>query len=308
MAKTLCFYGASVTQQKTGYAIKFKEYIDKEYNIIIDGRGGNILSGSGVCCINNVKSYNPDILFIDWFSPGIIYKKDELYKLLDVILYKIQCKICFLLFDWNPLNEERLEYYNHIINYAELHNIYYIKLYNNSNKEELLRDTVHTTDKGSEFYAISIYDYFVNTILKTDIIHVQPQWNEYCDIQSLDIESIVADILIIKGACSLIGIDRISGRNSGIIELCIDGTIYKKINTWDVWCHYNINRILYMNNKIKSNIAIKVLQDKFDTSKCRSPTPIDYTTYTKTFKIKTIYYIGNITQIISDNNILFEKL
>ena len=53
---------------------------------------------------------------------------------------------------------------------------------------------------------------------------------------------------------------------------------------------------------------IKVLQDNFDTSKCKSPTPIDYTTYTKIFKIKTIYYIGNITQIISDNSILFEKL
>jgi hypothetical protein len=307
MTKTICFYGASVTTQKNGYAVKFKEYIDNTYNIIIDSRAGNTLGGSGVCCINKVKSYNPDFLFIDWFSPTFIYKKDELYILLDAILFNIQCKICFLLFDFIPLNEERIEYYNHIINYAELNNIYYIKLYDNSNKEELLRDMVHTTDKGSEFYARSIYDYFTNIILKTDKIHIQPQSNEYCNIKCLDIDLIVYHNLIIKGAYTLIGLDRMSGRNSGIIELYIDSTLYKKINTWDIYCHFKMDRILSINSEIKSDIMIKVLQDNFDSTKCRSPTPINYTIYTKIFEIKRIYYIGNITQIISDNLIIFTE-
>ena len=93
--------------------------------------------------------------------------KDYLDKLLDVIVRKlllIDCQICFLFFDRKDMCDKRLLMYKYIIDYANKHNINYIH-FNNYNVNELLRDDVHTNEKGAKILSNKIYDYFIANMM-----------------------------------------------------------------------------------------------------------------------------------------------
>jgi hypothetical protein len=79
-----------------------------------------------------------------------------------------------------------------------------IKLYNLINVKELIRDMVHTNDKGGYFYGNEIYKYFRKKYLysfekKNNIIKKFPINNEfnYDKIFNLEINKLIYDNIIL---------------------------------------------------------------------------------------------------------------
>lgn len=203
----IVFFGASVTAQTgdSGYVPVFKKMLlennnNNNYNIIQKGFGSMHLNDAGLCKINEIIDLKPDVCFIDWFSTGFIpTEKGYFFRLLDCLVRKlmlINCKICFLLFDRLDFCEKRLIMYKNVINYTEIYNnIDYIELYNNENIKDLLRDSVHTNEKGALLYAETIYNYFLTNIINSNHSNLTlnnkiPEENEYFNIKTLQINKL----------------------------------------------------------------------------------------------------------------------
>jgi len=334
----ISFFGASVTKQKDGYVKIFKDLclctnktitplgesvsnceikihndvILSDYNIFQNGYGAMHIIDAGVCFIDDVLKDNPSYCFLDWFSTGYIIQSNKDFMFLDCIIRKLMlknCKIIFLFFDRIPFTSERLQMYKLLIEYANKYNIFYIELYNNDNIVELLRDEVHTNEKGSYFYGKQIYDYFMNNILNNKITRYIdiPDENMYFTIKKMDINKIIKKNIIIKGNFLLIGIYQEIGNFSGICE--IENNYYKFIyNLWDKHCYYNRITFKLSSSKYIEYFKITVLQDIFDTSLCNKST-IDFNKVEKYISIHSIFYLGNIEEInvLDDYYPLLEK-
>jgi len=297
----IAFFGASVTQQtkESGYVPQFNNLLlnnNYNFNIIQKGFGSMHLYDAGICKINDVVGENPHVCFIDWFSTGLIVTNQAyLHMLLDCIVRKLMlmnCHVCFLLLDRLDMCENRMLMYTHIIDYAKIYNIHYIELYNNQNVTELLRDTVHTNTQGALLYSSKIYDYFITNILPNDTNYYKiPNENEYSNINCVTINKQVKSIIMLSGNFKLIGIQQQLGPFSGIIEITRNNSEKYTESVWDQWCHFTRDNI-----KIKTEwsetIAIKILQDTFDTSQCKSD--IDFDNIEKYIYVYEIYYLGEL--------------
>lgn len=262
------------------------------YNIFIHGYVGMHLNNAGISYIDDVIYNKPDYCFIDWFSTGYI-SLTCIYKYLDTIMYKlnsINCQAIFLLFDSKNLNQERLKMYYVVIEYAKKYNIYYISLFNNENKNELLRDEVHTTDIGSEYYGNNIYENFLDNILNKKMPTINVLKNELCNIQVYDYNKIIYDKITISGNAKIIGILQNVGPFSGKIKLEYNNlTEFQTI--WDIYCHYERDNIL-ISVLFNGKLTIHNLNENIDTSLARRQ--IDWNTYNKCLKLKKIFYIGEL--------------
>ena len=299
--KNIVFYGASVTQQsgQSGYVPRFKNIIDLEqnkYNIIQKGYGSMHLNDAGIVKIDNIINENPHYCFLDWFSTGlIITNKLNLYIYLDVIVRKLMLnnsQICFLLIDRTDMCNNRLIMYNHIKEYCKLYKLHLIEIYNDTNVNDLLRDTIHTNELGANLYANKIYEYFVNNMVNTNIVYTNmPNENNFFNIKTLQVNQEIHDEINIEGQFEIIGIFQKIGIFSGIVEILRDDKNSYKYMIWDQWCHYtrdNIKLSIPISNKVK----IKVLQDTFDTTSCKSN--IDFSKCNKYMYIYEIYYFGDL--------------
>lgn len=291
----ISFFGASVTQQKTGYTNEFKKLIEDKMNVTVFGYGSTHLNDAGVCYIDNVIKENPKYCFIDWFSTGFVCCDSYIYTYLDTLVYKfsqINCYLIFLLLDRNPMEEKRIKMYDIIKEYCKIHNIKYIELFNNKNVTELLRDSVHTTEVGSKLYADKIFEFYNNNIdNKNNIMINISNQNKYCLINQIQFNKIVKDKITFKGNGEIIGISQTIGLNSGIIKINNNNNI-TSINLWDQWCHFNRENIK-INIKFENFLEIIITQEKFDTSSCKNNN-INWDSYEKYMDIKEIFYVGDL--------------
>ena len=300
----VAFFGASVTVQKDGYVTVFENLTkDMDITVFRHGYGGMRLDDAGISFIDEALKDKPNYLFLDWFSPSALCNENRLNKCLDLIVRKcfIQSIVpVFLLFDRNPFSEMREIMYTNVIKYADKYKINCINLYKNENATGLLKDEVHTTIIGSEFYGKRIYEVY-STLGKQPIIYEIPEKNELFDIKYKDVDIIVNSNISISGSFQLIGIYQDVGYFSGLIEKIEDG---KKSNskTWDIHCHYIRKNFNISTVKYCSNLIVNVLQDNFDTSACRRI--YDFTDKKRYLRIYKIFYIGVIDSlIVNDNNI-----
>ena len=287
----ISFFGASVTAQKTGFAV----CISKKMNNLrtyIHGYGSNHIHDAGICNIDIVLENKPTYCFIDFFSTGYCYM-DRTLECLDTIVYKFtksKCKLVFLFILRND-HTDRLNYYTDIKRYLNSKNLYYIDIndYLEFNSE-IIRDTIHTTDVGSEKYAEIIYSMFEkdkskieypkdNVIVKT----------KYCDIKVLNVNKTFKENIILEGEGIIIAVLLKIGPTSGIIEI-----YNKKYTIWDMWCHYERNSFNMRDITLKDKLEIKILQDDVDYSKCTREMKYDGL---KELNIISIYYTGNILNI-----------
>ena len=120
MSKTLAFFGASVTQQSSGYVSKIDELSNNTYQILRRGYGSMHLYDAGVCFIDDIIDEKPDYCFLDWFNTGfILTDMKRLSTYLDSIIRKIYLNNCipiFLLLDRMDMCENRLKFYNIVFN------------------------------------------------------------------------------------------------------------------------------------------------------------------------------------------------
>jgi len=293
MTKTLAFFGASVTQQSSGYVSKIDELSNHTYKIVQRGYGSMHLNDAGVCFIDDIIDLTPDYCFIDWFSTGFILTDIKILSTyLDGIIRKLLLNNCipiFLLLDRMDMCENRLKFYNIVIQYANEYNIHYVNLYNNANVKDLLRDTVHTSELGSNYYGIKIYDFFKDNVINADITRKIPSENEMSLIKSITQDITVHDNIKLKGNFRLMGIYQQIGPFSGMYEIDSNCTV-QKFNLWDQWCHYNRLNIKMSTKQLCSYVDIKLLSDKFDTTNCK--TDINFDNVEKYMEIKRIFYVG----------------
>jgi hypothetical protein len=294
MKDIISFFGASVTEQKNGYAVKLSNKLSNTDTHIF-GYGGNHIDDAGICFIDNVLKTNSNYCFIDFFSTAYVSISETTIEYLDSMVYKLtqsNCKIIFLfLLDRDHSN--RIEFYNFLKNYITSKNLYYIDIndflkYNS----DLLRDNVHTTEFGSEEYAKIIYDVFQKD--KDTIEYpINITKTKYCHhVKTLHVNKIFTDNIIFEGDCFIIAFYLIIGQKSGTID--INGV---KECIWDQWCHYDRHHFNLKKINVKDKLEMKILQDEVDYSTCRRD--IGETCINKELNIIDIYYIGDKLEILN---------
>ena len=281
MKDIISFFGASVTQQKSGYAVFLSNKLLNDETHIF-GYGGNHIDDAGIC-------------FIDFFSTYYISINDLTLEYLDTIIYKLtksNCKIIFLFF-LNEFHNDRIQFYTFIKTYLKLQNLYYIDMndfleYNT----ELMRDSFHPSELGSEKYAKIIYDHFQKDKDKIEY-PINITKTKYCeDIKVLNVNRIFNDTILLEGNCFIIAFYLIIGKKSGIVEINKE-----RYPIWDQWCHYDRNHFNLKKILVKDNLEIKILQDNLDYSTCRREiTELDIN---KELNIIYIYYIGDSLRIVN---------
>jgi hypothetical protein len=285
----ISFFGASVTAQKTGFAPCLAKKMSN-LKTYIYGYGGNHLSNAGICNIDDVLQNTPTYCFIDFFSSQYSDINELTLEYIDTIIYKFtisKCKLIFL-FVLRSDHVRRIKFYDYVKEYLKSKNIYYIDI----NKylifnTDLIRDSVHTTEYGSEKYAEIIYTHFKNN-METITFPQEILETRFCNIKRLDVKKIFKQYVVLEGDCSIISFYMYIGTKSGIIEI-----YNKKISIWDEWCHYDRYSYRLDFPLVTSNSRINILQDDIDYSKCKKEM-----TYTgvKELNIIAIYYIGNTLQ------------
>lgn len=291
----ISFFGASVTQQRNGYAVKLKsKFVNEEVSIFY--YGGMHLNNAGIAFIDDVLEKKPGYCFIDWFSTDYIDINKTTLEYIDTIIYKFteaKCKLIFLFFV-SKQYEKKKSFYSFCKNYLFDKGLCCIDL--NDDLEystEILRDDIHTTDTGAEKYADIIYQKFnsqqinypVKPILKT----------KYCDIKKLEVNGVYSKELKLTGKAHIIGFFIMVGRYSGIVEIKEDNKEKLEVNTWDRWCHYEREHF-EIEFDLNDNARILISNKPFDTSSCKIK-DCDFDKYKKKLVIYSIYYIGDTVRL-----------
>lgn len=156
--------------------------------------------------------------------------------------------------------------------------------------EAIIRDTVHTTDLGSNLYSEYIYEEFIynytklkipQNIIKTNLI----------SIKKIDINKKFKKYMKIKGDCVIYTCTLIIGPLSGYI-----GIDNMEILLWDKWCSYERKHCNIENIKINGYCEFKILQKNVDYS--YSKHNFNFNNIVYQLNINEIYYIGNNLQFI----------
>ena len=288
-------FGASVTQQKTGYCY----YIRKLFNIDIKafGYGAQQIWDAGIIYIDRIIEYNPDILLIDWFSgfykdPNIDLYTSRVKVSIETILYKlnkINCKPIFLFFPYLHRNEMLM---NNCKKILESYNIDILDISNYLKFNKLfIRDQVHTTNIGSEFYARLIMNNINYEQDNSKIKNIKP--NKFVDIKSFAVNRVFKKQMIIEGKCNILGVSLKIGPNSGVI--CVNKTHY--INIWDLYCYYTRDSIKLCNIFLSGPTTLfEITKNDFSRGECKKL--YDFSNVEYELNIDTIYYnYGNIISV-----------
>ncbi len=204
----ISFFGASITQQKTGYVHSFKE-LNPTYNIQQFGYGGMYITDAGICFIDDVIYQKPDYCFIDWFSPACYRPPEKIEEYLDAIVEKllnINCHVIFLFFYRKQMDPGWFQMFDYLKKYANQYNIVCYDLSNLSDPDQYLRDNIHTNSLGSEKYGKIINNNFHSTIFTKN--RAIPKKNKYSTILNINTNIVATKYikLISLGQSSIIGV------------------------------------------------------------------------------------------------------
>tara|TARA_B100000886_G_C20415808_1_gene489221 strand:- start:1427 stop:2326 length:900 start_codon:yes stop_codon:yes gene_type:complete len=295
----ITFFGASVTAQGKGYVTRFKlKSINNDIKVIQKGYGSMHMSDAGICYLDNIILDKPDICFIDWFSTGFVGNKERILPYLNTIIKKLndnKIKLVFLYLPRHPFEEFRGIMYDESQNYLKELGIPFIDIKSNIEKnnikfDEILRDTVHTTEKGGEIYGDIVYEWFIKNVSNLKLCNYDIPQNEYYNIKYkiLDSPIEINDKYEIKGDTSYIRFLIDKSPHNGIVLLN-----NKRYNFWDQWCHYTRKCLTGSLPSFKNKLLIEITNEDFDKSKCKIK-DLEWEKYEKKIIIHEIFYIGNL--------------
>lgn len=287
----IVFYGASVTQQRNGYVNHFAKL--SKAKVLKFGFGGMHLNDAGICFIDKVVELKPEICFVDWFSTAYSNQDSNLEFYIDAIaekLLKVDCRVIFLFLP-NKRNAKECDWenlYSFAKNYLKKQRLEFIcidEALSDCTPEEILRDEIHSTERGSRFYAETIYDYLQN---HPQLPKAEVKPNIYSSISALPVKRGFDKKLILEGDCHIQGFHLQIGPWSGIVNIKTDDGRFKE-NTWDWWCYYGRDHFSF-NLPIDGRVTFTISDESFDTSECRDK--FDFSKYKKKLVIHEIYYYG----------------
>ncbi len=291
----IAIFGASVTHQKDGYAVKLKSMFRD--NVYIYGYGGMHLNDAGICFIDEVLQKDPSYCFIDWFSTDYNITDENTIEYIETLIHRFSEKECKLIFLFFPRKDyEKKKQFNLFCKrYLRQKNMYFMDLHEYvgiDKLDEILRDIVHTNDTGSKLYANIIYSKYIKSYENIKIPS-NTVVNKYSSIQKIKVNKVFDKFLNLKGECEIIGFYLTVGPHSGIVEIVKDESS-KKYNTWDVWCHYS-RKHFSIPLVVNGIVQINILQENFDTSTCRKE--YDFTNIDKKLIIHDIYFVGKFLNV-----------
>jgi hypothetical protein len=233
---SIAFFGASITQQKSGYVSFFKQL---NPNLIVNqfGYGGMNIRDGGIIYIDGVIRSNPNYCFLDWFSPECYRppKKIEIY--VDVLVEKllfVNCYPIFLFFYRKDMDNGWFDMFEHLKSYGQKYAINSIDLSKLENASGYLRDSIHTNDLGSEKYGSIISETFHNMTFQKSLII--PDRNRLSRINSLAVGIVAKEYVKLKssGHSSIVGVLQKVGPYTGGV-ICISGGENSVVNLKDKW-------------------------------------------------------------------------
>jgi hypothetical protein len=300
MKSSIVCFGASVTRQKNSYADYLQNLL--QYNIYKEGYGSMNLSDAGVCFLNKIIKYNPEYCLIDWFSTAKTDYGNQIIKYLDGVVYKLlthNIQPIFLLFPISIMLDSRIEMYKYVQEYAKKHNIHVIDIYSKSiedkiNTSSLIKDYVHTTPFGAEYYAKQIALYINNFILGSNNKIIIPEKNKYSDVKEFIFPICVKNFLEIEIDDELVGVYQAIGPYSDSVSVFdVYGNLLDKQDVWDVWCHYERETIKIQISK-PGRYLIKLNNNS--VNKSNSKQSFDFTEYNKNIlNLKNFYFTKNLS-------------
>jgi len=289
MDERISVFGASVTEQKEGYAVFLKKFLPNSIHL---GYGGNHIDDAGIIAIDLVLDTNPSFCFIDFFSTTYSSTDTRTIECLDTIVYRFtnaNCKLIFLFF----LEKDyvtKLGFFKFVKEYLDTKKLFYIDLNDYlTYSPELLRDEIHTTPLGSQQYAEIIYNKFIEN--KHNITYpTNTVTTKYCNMKVLTLFQVFNKNLILEGNCEIVSFYLMIGPKSSKVE--INGKVYP---IWDTFCHYERPSFKIKNLMIADKIEIKISQEDPDYSTCRRV--FTDRNIIKELKVVSIYYIGELKWI-----------
>lgn len=295
----ICIFGASVTQQKKGYATFIKNHSDEEVRIF--GYGGMHLNDAAICFVDNVLKDKPSYCLFDWFSTGYNITDHKTIMYIDVLINKcveIECIPFFLFFAFKD-SPEKVLFYEYCKKLLDQRGVHYLDInlgLNLEKKNKILRDHIHTTPYGSEFY----YKFIEKKFLRTKNILNLPKKidiSKYHKIKNIIIKKEFYESIFLTGKCEIVGFLLTVGPFSGLVEIIDKDNKCFIFNTWDRWCHFT-RHSFNLNFEVKENIKVKILQDSIDTS---TNTIYQFPKNNKKLVIHKIYYIGDSLKVTNLN-------
>jgi hypothetical protein len=279
----LVIFGASVTQQKNGFASILKNEIT-EMPVKVMGYGGMHLNNAAICFIDRVCREKPTYCLIDWFSTGYIKCDTRTRECIDTIIFKleeVECKPIFLFIPHKDISL-RQDYHFFCKKVLESRGAPFIDVsekVDHSELDKVLKDSVHTTDYGSALYSKIIASIFLE---KKDLLPspIYTNKTKYTDIKCIEIEKEFDKKIALIGKCEVIGFLLTIGPHSGAIKVTNCNEIYQD-NTSDKWCHYN-RKHFNLSMKVSGNVLLDILQENAKDTK---------------LVIHKIFYIGDYLKI-----------
>lgn len=293
----ISIFGASVTQQKNGYAVHLKRILQEK--IEIHGYGGMNLNNAGICYLSEASKNNPDFCFVDWFTTGYNKCNEETSAYIDTIIYHfnaLKCRVVFLFLPYKNDPQKPL-FYAYCKDVLDQRSFPYIDISEHpeiNDIDKVLRDNVHTTDFGSHIYAQLIAKKF-NALKDKLQISQDSKKTVFNDIHRLHVRKEFFKQILLSGNCEIIGLLLTIGPYSGKVLISSCDT-QQTVNTWDRWCHYtrlNFN----LESPVHGDTTIQILQDTFDTSSCKIP--VKFSRIPKKLVVHDIYYIGEHISILN---------
>lgn len=236
----ITIFGASVTQQKNGYA----KYLSNVFNnqVSIHGYGGMHLNNAAICFLNEIVRKNPDFCLIDWFSTGYIETNDETEECIEYLIFhlnEINCKPIFLFFP-HEKDDLRLCFYQFCKNIIDKKGGEYIDLrmqIDQGELPEILKDDVHTTNYGSKLYA-SLIEKQLNMHRELTASSNQTVFTSSLQPKMISVEKTFYNRIELRGSCKIIGFLLTIGPHSGIVHVISNGNDFSE-NIEDKWCNFN---------------------------------------------------------------------
>lgn len=292
----IAIFGASVTQQKNGFATKLDAYCNLPVRIF--GYGGMYLNNGAICFIDDVIKEKPSYCFVDWFSTAYFRTNNKTIEYIDTILNKLGQINCipiflFLPFKGHPAKRKFHDFCKSVLNDRK---VFFIDVYSeignydrNYDIDKILRDNVHTTEYGSNLYSKIIYEKFMENKKNLMVPKNVPE-TRYTNIKKIKVNREFKKFLMLGGNCEVIGFLLTIGPHSGLVT--VEGNeseTYMK-NTWDRHCHYT-RKNLNLSMQISGRTRINILQDHFDTSSCKNP--MNFNRQRKKLIVHDIFFVGN---------------
>ena len=233
---SITFFGASITQQKSGYVSRFKE-LNPNFIINQFGYGGINIRDGGIIYIDEVIQLNPQYCFLDWFSPECYRPPEKINIYVDVLVEKllsIDCYPIFLFFYRKDMDRGWFDMFDHLKSYGQKYAINSINLSKLENASEYLRDSIHTNDLGSEKYGTIINEQFHNMTFQKSLL--VPEKNSLSRINSINLGIVAKEYIKLKssGCSGIVGVLQKVGPYTGGV-ICCSGGADSEVDLKDRW-------------------------------------------------------------------------